>query len=96
MIVARGLATLPRACSRYGAVCRSGGLGRVGGVAGSVPRQLWTCPDATAPHGYTTHGGYADPPRADCRAAVIPGDQVLHFLLVAPGWLPLVVGKSLS
>jgi hypothetical protein len=65
-------------------------------AAGTVPRQLWTCPDANAPHGYTTHGGYADPPRDDCQAAVTLGEQALHFLLVTPGWLPLGVLKSLS
>jgi hypothetical protein len=65
-------------------------------AAGTVPRQLWTCPDLDAQHGYTTHGGYADPPRADCRTAVPLGEQVLHFLFVTAGWLPLGVLKSLS
>jgi hypothetical protein len=65
-------------------------------AVGTVPRQLWACPDAAALHSYTSLGGYADPPRDDCRAAVTLGEQVLHFLLVTPGWLPLGVPKSLS
>lgn len=65
-------------------------------AAATVPRQLWTCPDPSAPHGYTTHGGYAEPPRDDCRASATTGGQVLHFLLVTPGWLPLGIVKSVS
>jgi hypothetical protein len=65
-------------------------------AAATVPRQMWVCSDPNAPHGHTTHGGYADPPRDDCRAGVTVGEQVLHFLLVTSGWLPLGVVKSVS
>ena len=65
-------------------------------AAGTAPQRAWTCPDPAAPHGYTTHHGYADPPRDDCRPTATAGEQVLHFLLVTPGWLPLGVVRGLS
>ncbi len=61
-----------------------------------MPPQLWSCPDATAPHGYVTYGGVSEPPRPDCWPNVTLGEQVIWFVFAVPTWLPLVVLKGVS